>query len=115
MDRNGHWAGSEKLADTAGGDLDLRGSGFRTHRQRDNLLTNALSFREAGIFEGQVAVFPHRFGPVDQRFDSLFLQVLAELVAMLGADDIILITVEIFIAGKMGQMQVFDSFQMFAI
>ena len=71
--------------------------------------------REAGIFKGQVAVFPHGFGPVDQRFDSLFLQVLAELVAMLGADDIILITVEIFIAGKMGQMQVFDSFQMFAI
>jgi hypothetical protein len=33
MDRNRHWAGSEKVTDTTGGDLDLRGSGFRAHGQ----------------------------------------------------------------------------------
>src|SRR5579863_63487 len=115
MDYNRHRAGSEKVTDTASRNLDLRGSGFRAHGERDDLLADTLSFPQAGIFERQVAMFPHRFRPVDERFDSLFVQILAELVTPLRANDIVLITVEIFIAGKMGQMQAFDSFQVFAI
>ena len=83
MDGNRRRAASEKVTDTTGRDLHLRGSGFCAHGQRDDLLADTLSFPEAGIFQAKVLVFPHRFGPVDQRLDSLFLQVSAELVAML--------------------------------
>ena len=103
MDGSGHWAaGSEKVTDAASGNFDLRRSDFRAHGQRDDLPADALRFREAGILEREVAVFPHGLGPVDQRLDSLFSQVQSELVAMLGADHIILIAVEILVAREMG-------------
>src|ERR1700733_8982522 len=96
--RNRHSPYSEKVTDTAGGDLDMGGSGLRAHGQGDDLLANTLSFREIGVFEAKIAVFPHRFGPVDKRLHALFLQVLAELFALLCSNHIVLITVEVFVA-----------------
>ena len=62
---------SEKLSNRLNGHGNLFAGGLRTHRQRDDFVTDTLGFRCAGILESESRVFPHWLGPVDQRFDAL--------------------------------------------
>lgn len=64
---------SEKLPNRLNGHGNLFGGGLRTHRQRDDFVTDTLGFRCAGILEPESSVFPHGLGPVNQRLDALGL------------------------------------------
>src|SRR5712664_627999 len=52
---------------------------------------------------------------MDQSFHTLVSQVLAQFVAVLRSNDVILITVEVLVARKMWQTKTFNRFQPFTI
>src|SRR3989442_4309965 len=102
---------TEDRPDGSREDLDLAGRRLRTQGKGDNLSTDTLGFRHAGVYKTQPLVLPHGFRPVNKCLDPLVTEKLSQIVPPRRAHHIVLVAVEVSRVIEVRQSEITDAGQ----